>query len=75
MLFRTAFRQGIVLKTFGFLLKARLSSYHNIAETHGLLSFTKNQLESLIARMDLDGQILRDAMTLNSNRSHLLIRF
>ncbi len=75
MLFRTALREHIFWKTCAFLLKARFSSYYHIAESNGLLSFTKNELELLIARMDIDGQILGDAITLNPNRSHLLVRF
>ena len=41
----------------------------------GLLTFSDEKLKGLIGKLNLDAEVLSTRLTVNENRSHLLIRF
>jgi hypothetical protein len=71
---RTAYEEKCFWKTLCFLLRARTSAYYRVRASQGLLLFTVEQLEDLIARLNLDAEVLSTRLTTNANRKHLLVR-
>lgn len=74
-LWKTAIQERLLFDTVKFLFKARFGDYHHVRQRQGMLTFSHESLEQLVAQIDAPVAILRQRMTLNDNRRHLLIRF
>ncbi len=70
----SAVQDGQPLKVFKFLWQARFSEYGKLRRDIGLLSFRKNELLGMSNDEGLKAEVI-DGLTVNRNRSNLLIRF
>lgn len=73
--------QGIREGYSGLLLRTAVSRwggrahYRHFCKEHEQLSFSSDELESLIRRMGLDASLIRRSLSIYANRPSLLIRF
>jgi 2-polyprenyl-3-methyl-5-hydroxy-6-metoxy-1,4-benzoquinol methylase len=74
-LIKTAFRERMMIATLGFLFRARLGAYHQMQNQQGLLRLSATDLRKVCDAVPDDTQILHQRMSLNPNRTHLLISF
>jgi len=70
-----AIRERYLLEALAFLVRARVSAYHLIRSSLQLLVPSREELDDLIKRCNVDAQVLNTPMTTNANRRHLLIQF
>lgn len=73
-LLKSSFRERYLIEALRFLVKARTSDYYKIRSLQGLLIIPVEQLEDLIAKLNLNAKILNTQLTA-INRKHLLITF
>ena len=65
-----------LLEMLKMLFHIVASAKHRTAYlSSGLLIFSEDKLNELIAKLNLDAEVLRSRLTINENRRHLLIRF
>ena len=69
-----SFRKRILLQTMKFMFKMRFSSYHRVRSSRGLLCFSEDSLKQQIEDAGIDAKILKDPLTFNRSRLHLLIK-
>ncbi len=74
-LMKTAIKEKMMITTFGFLLRARLGAYHRIQQDQRLLRLTDGDLQRIHDEIDDEIQVLHHRLTMNSNRTHLLITY
>ena len=71
----TGFRKKYIYETIKQLIKHRISNYYQLRSKVGLLSFSKERMNNLIQKLNLDADILTTQITINKSRMHLLVRF
>lgn len=74
-LIKTGWREKYLLESFKLLYRNVVSDYRQYHSSIGLLSYSTEELQRLIDRLQLNATILNTPMTTNANRRHLLIQF
>jgi ubiquinone/menaquinone biosynthesis C-methylase UbiE len=75
-LLKGAIREKRLLEISKMLFHAVATAKHRTAYlSSGLLTFSEEKLNELIAKLNLDAEVLSSRLTINENRRHLLIRF
>lgn len=70
-----AARERHLFATLRYLVQMRLSTYHEVRATQGVLEFQVSELNALADRLGVAAQVLDDQLTVNKSRSHWLLRF
>jgi len=73
-LLRSAVRDGEPIEVFRFLWRVRFSEYGKLRREIGLLSFSQDELLDMANDLEVKAEII-DGLTVNRNRSNLLICF
>ena len=71
---RSAMRERAVLQTVKFLFRAQFGQYAQLRRQSGLLSFTAEELQNMARGENLESELISRRLTVNDNRSHILIR-
>jgi len=74
-LLKTGLSKLLLFEVIKQLIMYRISDYYKIRSSIGLLVLSKERINSLIQRLDLDADIISTPMTINKGRLHILIRF
>jgi ubiquinone/menaquinone biosynthesis C-methylase UbiE len=75
-LLKGAFRKKRLLEISKMLYHTAATAKHRkVYLSSGLLTFSDEKLKGLIAKLNLDAEVLSSRLTVNENRRHLLIRF
>lgn len=72
---KMGFRHKCTYDAMKQLIKARMSDYYELRSKVGLIVFSKDRMNNLIKKHNLDAEILNTQMTINKSRIHLLTRF
>ncbi len=70
---RSAFRDRALLKTVRFLWRAQFGNYARLRRKTGLLSFSGEELSKMAQDENLKSELIVKRLTVNHNRSHILI--
>ncbi len=71
---RSALREKALLRTFKLLWRAQFGQYARFRRELGLLSFSGEELRKMAREEDLESEIINRRLTVNDNRSHIMIR-
>jgi ubiquinone/menaquinone biosynthesis C-methylase UbiE len=74
-LLAVAAKEGRLIDTLRYLLKMRLSEYHEVRAKQGLLRYSPENLERLASGLGLEAELLPQQLTVNRSRRHWLLRF
>jgi ubiquinone/menaquinone biosynthesis C-methylase UbiE len=72
---KAGFSKFMFLEVMKALIKHRISKYHELRSNIGLLVLSKERLNGLIKKLDVDAEVISSPMTVNMGRSHILINF
>ncbi len=72
---KMGFTEKCMYESIRNLIKHRISDYYQLRSKVGLLVFSKDRMNNLMQKHNLDAEILTTQMTINKSRMHLLIRF
>lgn len=72
---KIASKKKLILPAIIHLLKARLSSYHELNKKVGLTYYSVEDIENLIVKRNLNAKIIKNQLTINKRRIHLLVNF
>jgi hypothetical protein len=71
---RSAFRERMFLETVRFLGRARFGDYARLRRSVGLLKFDRRELLQFAQEAGLEAELISRRLTVNDNRSHLMLR-
>ena len=74
-LVRSAVRDGELAKVLKFLWRARFGEYAGLRRDVGLLSFREGELRRMVAEENIEAEVINKRLTVNDNRSNLMIRY
>ncbi len=72
---RSAVRDGELANVLKFLWRARFGEYAGLRRDVGLLSFEKGELPRMAAEENIEAEKINKRLTVNDNRSNLMIRY
>ena len=73
-LFRSALRERMFKETIKLLGRAQFGKYARLRRSVGLLKFDREELIHMARAENLDAELVTKPLTVNDNRSHILIR-
>lgn len=74
-LLAVAAKERRLIDTLRYLVKMRLSEYHEVRAKRGLLRYSPETLRRLASDLVLEAELLSQQLTVNASRSHWLLRF
>ncbi len=70
---RTTFREHMFLQTVKFLWRAQFGQYADLRRKMGLLNFSGEELSEMARDENLESELIVKRLTVNDNRSHIMI--
>lgn len=74
-LVRSAVRDGELVNVLKFLWRARFGEYAGLRREVGLLNFGEGELRRMAAEENIEAEVINNRLTVNDNRSNLMIRY
>jgi ubiquinone/menaquinone biosynthesis C-methylase UbiE len=74
-LIKFSFKGGFLIPALIAIMGTKFSTYSNLYYEKGLLLFNAQKINFLMKKLGLKSRIIKDQVTLNSNRIHLIVDF